>query len=325
MIDPRDNGSPFGVLDFVSWDHDWNDHHYGDDRVTRAAALMREAGVGFVRMDFLWSDIEPEPGRFEWGRYERILSTLRGQGLSQMGVLAYSPSWRSGHWNQPPDILSYVRYAREVVRRFKDRVRHWQIWNEPDHEEYWKPQDDLRAYLRLLKAVYPVIKEEDPACRVHLGGLSRALPRSLKNIYEGGGRAFFDIADIHLFMNPLLPDALGGADDLYQGVRRVMRSFHDGAKPIWFTEFGCPGLQDPKAAPDWWLGRNPTETVQAEWVRDAYGKALRWPGVEKVFWAFFRDTKNHFKTGTDFLGLVRNDFSKKPAYDAYREASRKLA
>jgi hypothetical protein len=40
--------------------------------------------------------------------------------------------------------------------------------------------------------------------------------------------------------------------------------------------------------------------------------------VEKIFWAFFRDTPNHFGDGVDFFGLVRNDFSKKPAFTMYQ-------
>jgi hypothetical protein len=321
MSDLRDSASPFGVLDFLAWNHDWNHHHYPNDGLDPALALMREAGVSFVRSDFLWSDLEPRAGEWNFAKYDRLVDQVRGHGLCLLGVLVYSPAWKAGPWNQPPDPEAYVQYARTVVHRYKDRVRHWQIWNEPDHEEYWQPQDELRSYLKLLMQVSPALKEEDPTCRVHLGGLSRALPRSLKNIYDGGGRAFFDIADIHMFINPLTPDALGSARYLYEGARRLMDGSGDQAKPIWLTEFGCPGMRDPKAAPDWWLGKNPSEAVQAEWVRTAYTQALRWPGIEKVFWAFFRDTQNHFKTGVDHFGLIRHDFTKKPAYDAYRHAA----
>ena len=47
----------------------------------------------------------------------------------------------------------------------------------------------------------------------------------------------------------------------------------------------------------------------------------RWKGVEKIFWAFFRDTDHHFQCGTDYFGLVRLDFTPKPAYRAYRKAA----
>ena len=50
----------------------------------------------------------------------------------------------------------------------------------------------------------------------------------------------------------------------------------------------------------------------AQWLTTVYTNALKWKGVEKVFWAFFRDLDNYSHDGTDNLGLVRLDFSEKP-------------
>src|SRR5581483_6511271 len=57
ILDPRDSPSPFGVLVFLPWYHDWNDHHFGEREVKRAVDLMAKCGVAWVRMDFLWSDL----------------------------------------------------------------------------------------------------------------------------------------------------------------------------------------------------------------------------------------------------------------------------
>jgi hypothetical protein len=98
-----------------------------------------------------------------------------------------------------------------------------------------------------------------------------------------------------------------------------MSAHGDGHKTIWFTELGCPGVPAGAQAQPWWLGRNPNEEEQAEWVGKVYDQTLNWNGVEKVFWAFFRDTPNHFECGTDFFGLLREDFAKKPAFYAYQK------
>ena len=92
-------------------------------------------------------------------------------------------------------------------------------------------------------------------------------------------------------------------------------------KKIWISELGCPGMRDPGTTANWWLGTNTSEHKQAEWVKTIYGAPLQWKNLEKIFWAFFRDTDDHFKTGVDNFGLIRKDFSKKPAFDAYREMS----
>src|SRR5688572_6757420 len=134
--DARDNPSAFGSLAFFAWDHAWNNYQYRALKdVEKDVARMKEAGVGFVRMDFLWSDIEPEQGRFDFERYDSIVNAIRQAGIGVLGVLHYNPSWKIGPWNQPPDPQAYEAYARAVVHHFKNRVRYWEIWNEPRSEE----------------------------------------------------------------------------------------------------------------------------------------------------------------------------------------------
>jgi len=320
-MDPRDSPNPFGVLAFLHWDHAWNAHHFGEADVAKAAGLMKEAGIGFVRMDFLWSDLEPQESQWRFDRYDRIVDIITAQGIKLLAVLNYNSSWSGKPWNTPPDPRAFGRYAQTVVRRYKDRIRYWEIWNEPDHPNYWQPQDDLRVYSQLLRQTYDVIKTEDASAEVLHGGLSAALPKYLRYLYEKAGGAAFDIVNVHPFVTPLSADPMGTLRTHYTGIREIMSAFGDTRKPVWFTEIGCPGVPWVKRSPQaahWWLGESPGEEQQARWLKQIYEEALRWPGLEKIFWAFFRDTPNHFGDGVDFFGLVREDFSKKPAFEAYQ-------
>jgi hypothetical protein len=288
------------------------------EHVRRSAQLMRDAGIGSVRIDFLWSDIEPEKGRFDFERYDSIVNTLVQHRLEILGLLHYSPMWGAGNWNAAPHAQDYQAYALAVVKHFKDRVHFWEIWNEPDHPTYWQPQDQLTAYSQLLRSTYPLLKNEDPDCRILMGGLSQAVQDSLEFIYRQVGRDHFDIVNIHPFVSPLEDNALAKLRQYYSDVYRIMVKYGDEQKPIWFTEIGCPGVEEEHSTPAWWLGKNPSEIQQAEWVRLVYSEALTWLNVEKIFWAFFRDTPGHFKDGVDYFGLVRNDFSLKAAYKTYQ-------
>jgi hypothetical protein len=319
--DPRDSKSPYGVLDFVAWDHAWNDHHYTPDKIEKAADLMEKAGVGFIRMDFLWNDIEASRGHFNFDKYDRIVDTLARHNIKILGLLEYTPDWSGKKWNDAPPQDDYITYALETVRHFKDRVKYWEIWNEPDSKIYWNPQDDMKAYSLLLKETSQALKAEDPTCKIVMGGLSAYWPINLRKIYKIAGRESFDIVNIHPFTDPIRKDSLKLLKNNYLGVYQVMVKNGDADKPIWFTELGCPGTDNPRFN-GWWLGRNPTEEEQAAWVDEVYGEPLRWKGVERIFWAFFRDTKHHFKNGVDYFGLVHEDFSPKPAYDHYKKATR---
>ncbi len=318
----RRDASPFGVLDFLAWDHDWNGGHYGGGKALRAVQKMKEAGIDWIRIDILWSDVEPVQGRWDFTKYDRLVDLLHGNGIRVLAMLHYNAAW-AGEWNTPPDPEAFTRYAATVVNRYRGRIRHWEIWNEPNMDIYWKPQDGMRGYAALMQKVYPAIKREDPRARVLIGGLTMVPEKSLEDFYRNGGAGTFDIANLHPFVDPLDRNAIQVLKGKVDRFRAVLDKHGDGAKPIWITEIGCPGVPDPAASPAWWMGRNPLEAEQAEWVTRLYGEPLGWPGVEKIFWAFFRDTPDHFHVGTDFFGLVRSDFSEKPSFAAYRDAVRR--
>lgn len=74
---------------------------------------------------------------------------------------------------------------------------------------------------------------------------------------------------------------------------------------------------------NWWMGKNPNERQQAEWLKKIFTALIKNENVEKVFWAFFRDCNKHWDNGIDYFGLVRWDFSRKPSFKAYRECFNK--
>ncbi len=319
--DRRDSESPFGVLDFLPWNHDWNKHHYGSpEQVEKAAVLMHEAGIRFVRMDILWADVEPEQGKFDFKKYDELIGILTKHDIRILGLLNYNMPWSAKEWNAAPDRALFANYVREVVHRYKKQIKYWEIWNEPDDKLYWQPQNYMQDYTLLLKDVYAVIKKEDKTARVVLGGLAKFIPVSLKHIYANGGKDSFDIVNCHPFQDPRLPTAIGQLKGAYMAMHKVMEANGDGKKEIWFTELGCPGAEKgAKPYTGWWLGPTPSEDLQAKWLAKIYTKALEWPGVKRIFWAFFRDLDGFFDTSVNDFGLVRVDFSKKPSYETYQK------
>jgi len=211
-----------------------------------------------------------------------------------------------------------VNYAVSVIKRYKDKIKYWEVWNEPDSGTYWEPQDGLKSYCALLKEVYLAAKKTNPDCKILNGGLSHGLA-SVNKLYDNGARDYFDILNIHFFESPLHPNAIKAVAAYPRLAYKVMSRNGDAQKKIWITEIGCPGVKRGPAVKNWWMGRNPTERQQAEWAEKVFRELLKNKAVEKVFWAFFRDCKKHWENGVDYFGLVRWDFSKKPSFKAYRE------
>ncbi|MCM8770393.1 MAG: beta-galactosidase [Candidatus Omnitrophica bacterium] len=316
--DRRDSESPYGVLDFFAWSEGLNNDFYDHEKISTAIKLMKEAGVAFVRIDLLWADIEPEENRFVFTKYDYIVDELWNNGIKILAILGYNRSRQEDRWRCAPEPEMFSRYAGATVGHYKDKIKYWEIWNEPDSEFYWQPQDGLKHYSELLKKTYRAIKSVDPTAKVLMGGLSKDFEKNLRALYNYGCKDYFDIVNIHPFVNPLLPRALEVLYALYHETHYVIQHHGDIHKEIWFTEIGCPGHNEPT---EWWLGEGPSEVTQARWVETVYREPLKWPGVKKIFWAFFRDTPAHWGNGIDYFGLVHTDFSKKPAFEAYKKAA----
>ena len=318
--------NPFGVLEFLHWNHSWNKYKYASPADwDKAVKLMREAGVGWVRVDFLWQDIEPDAQKFNFDKYDRIVELLNKNNIHILGILDYSVGWAAacGKWNCPPQKNeSFVKYAKEVIQRYKGKVKYWEVWNEPDSGVYWSAQDGMKSYCNLLKDVYIAAKQIDPDCKILNGGLANGLS-SVNRLYDNGAKDYFDILNVHFFESPLHEGGIKGVSIYPKLVRKIMVRNNDANKKIWITEIGCPGVTKGIKTGEWWLGTNPTEKQQAAWVSQVYTTLLKDKNVEKIFWAFFRDCSRHWDTGVDYFGLVRWDFSKKPAFKAYKECFEK--
>jgi hypothetical protein len=316
--------NPFGVLEFLHWDHDWSSYKYAKQADLEAAvALMKEAGVGWVRMDFLWQDIEPSEGEFDFKKYDNIVKLLRENNIQILGILNYSADWASdgSGWNAPPkDNQTFVNYAVKVIRRYKGEVDYWEVWNEPDSVTYWSKQDGLKSYCSLLKDVYVAAKEANPDCKILNGGLANGIS-SVNKLYDNGAKEYFDILNLHFFETPINKAGIKAVEAYPRLAYKIMKRNGDEGKRIWFTEIGCPGVKRGVKVANWWLGKNPSEKQQALWLKSVYSVLLKDENTDKIFWAFFRDCSDHWNNGVDYFGLVRWDFSKKPAFDAYKKSA----
>ena len=317
--------SPFGVLEFLHWNHAWNNYKYPDEKsLKRAIGLMKDAGVAWVRIDFLWDEIEPEPGKFEFKKYDAIVDLLIKNNIGILGIWGYSAPWASscGAWNSPPsDNKNFVAYAVKTAEHYQGKVDYWELWNEPDSRTYWSQQDGLKGYCDLLKDVYPAVKAAVPGCKILNGGFSNAA-LGVNRLYDNGAKDYFDIMNIHIFESPLNLGAVKAVGSYPKLVYKIMSRNGDAKKKIWVSEIGCPGVKRDEDVKAWWLGKNPSEKQQAEWLKDVYGELLKQPAVEKVFWAFFRDTDRHWDNGVDYFGLIRWNYSKKPAFISYQKCVR---
>jgi hypothetical protein len=310
---------PFGLLAFIHWDHDWNNHHFEPATLKKSIEQLHDLGISFLRMDILWSDVHAGIGKYNFDRYDRIIEALERKNINVLALFNYNRDYlRDGKeiWNTPPmSHDEFAAYACAAVSRYKHWIKHWEVWNEPNHSVYWAaPKDNLKLYSALLKTTSTAIKKTDPGCTVLNGGLTATILDDVENLYQHAGKDAFDVLNIHPFINPKRADAEAAFDSLIRSLEMIMDKHGDSKKKIWITEMGCPGVPKNQTKSTWFEGEAQNEDEQAAWLERVYDLIKKHPRVEKLFWAFYRDTDAMFKDATDYLGIVRKDLSPKPSF-----------
>lgn len=235
--------------------------------VNREIPLMKELGAEVVRVEFPWALIEPRRNRFDWRRSDAIVNAARRVRLPVQPVLVYSPPWAAPSASSPPAPGSFARFTRAIARRYRGRVREYELWNEPDLRRYWSGTE--QQYVRqILVPGYRAIKAADRRARVLLGGPSKADHDWLESVYRYGGGKSFDIAAFHDY-------ASGPAVRSDAGVVAAVLAEHgQRSKPIWLGEYG-------------WPDSDPTSPNQIPLIEEVLTGAAP---IAMAEWYSFRDT-----------------------------------
>lgn len=69
----------------------------------------------------------------------------------------------------PEALAAWTRYVEFMVQHFRDRVKHFEIWNEWNISCYWGAAPSLEHYLAVARAAIPVIRQHAPEAKIMLG------------------------------------------------------------------------------------------------------------------------------------------------------------
>jgi polysaccharide biosynthesis protein PslG len=308
-----------------------------EDQATRDRTLdsLQAMGAQWIRFDVKWTVVQ-YAGSDDWdfSRYDALVDAVRARGMEVLGTLAYAPVWarsaacRESYACEPRDVDEYARFAQRAAAHFAGRISHWELWNEPNISGFWKPKPNPSLYTSLIRAAYPRIKVAN-ANAVVLAGATSPAPNDgaqidevtfLQQVYANGGQGSFDAWSHHPYTQPAPPGNVHPDCAWYQiygtqtSIRSLMTASGDGAKKVWGTEYGPPTAGTPGSV---------SESTQAQWVTDAYRlwRSYDWAGP--LFWYSDRDEapSGVSTSAWDYYGLLRHDFSPKPAWSAYRAAA----
>jgi hypothetical protein len=303
--------------------------HDGGD-LSQITQMMADAGVQFVRFDFDWKDIEPDNDNFVFSKYDNILAELNARGIKVLGILDYDNDWSNPTTGDVEDMNHFADYVYNTVKHFGSQIKFWQVWNEPNNQNFW-PSPSAENYTNLLKRSYGAAKQADPEAVVILGGLVGngqdalelfGIPfgkaNFLSDIYVNGGKDYFDVASIHPYNYSIPIDSTASLEAAVAAARAVMVDNSDGSKPLWITELGP--LYMPREPILLLSDRGYSDNEIASWLTLIYTNLQS--HVDKLFWYEFRDNPKSFdllNPDPNWEGLVESDYETKEAYGAYRD------
>ena len=200
----------------------------------------------------------------------------------------------------------------------------WEVWNEPNSSGYMTGADPA-AYVRLLRAAYPAFKAGDPTAPVITGGVEYNDTNWLTRMYNAGAKGYFDAVATHPYMGVADADPTVADDGTKwtfthaAAVHRLMVARGDGAKKLWFTEFGWSSHPTAAGAPNY--QRGVTQAVQSAYlVKTATLVRTRMPYVQAMYWYADHDES----TGNiqyDNYGLFGENLGAKPVFTGLRTAN----
>ena len=280
----------------------------------RAGVATALAGADFVRSSIIWNDVEPKQGKWNWKYTDGYMDILTRNNLRWAPMLWFPPAWaKAKDWKPSytpvkkrlgfprPDYAAWEEYVRQSIRRYGDRIKVTEIWNEPELPSFanFSPEE----YAELLKRAAAVVRKEKPAVKVSTCGYTCLpgqhprmtypdfMPRSLK-----AADGSYDITSIH--GHGFFPDFC----DMIEGFLKLRQ------------ELGVtvPWAANETAVSSSWCSRQVQAEVLFQKMIFVHAK-----GGGAYVWHNLRDLGRNPLNKEHNFGLLDHNFEPKEAYLAY--------
>ena len=243
-----------------------------DSLVAKAAKI----GVKWTRLGASWPSIEKEKGIYSWEETDKAFEVALKNGITPfitigVGNELYSKSTTYddpklaeiyGYRPEPPikdkvAMSAFLAFTKAIVERYKDKIDYWEVWNEPNHRNYWGATPDGKEYGRLLMQTAKVIKEIDPGSKVIGGSMAGINAEFTDDFLSVGNDKIIDIISYHNY-GSVPEERVYAAVDLWEVINKYNPEIE-----LWQGECGYPShssTRDYRGRAPWGLN------IQAKWL-----------------------------------------------------------
>jgi hypothetical protein len=278
----------------------WSLGGFGRDESYEQRLL--ESKTIWVREHFQTHNFYLENREAWFNRYDLILQKYKENNIQVLGMVAYNESGGKG----PPNLEEWRSFLRVLVSRYKDYVKYWEIWNEPDSPDYLTPHNP-ETYVPILSVAYSEIKNVDPKAYVVSAGLASPNPYFAKKLYQlAGGK--FDIFAFHAYycQTYFAQGDTSAFETKLDQIKEIV-NLNKPSKEVWITELGCS--QNGGAI---------SENQQRDYFKYILPKISAKDFVKKIFLYNIRDY-DYWTVYENSFGLTDVNLESKLAWQWYKK------
>ena len=288
---------------------------------------LKQLGIRRARLQSGWAKTEKTKGVYDFAWLDKIVDDIVAVGVEPWISLSYgNPIYAAPEEGEQAytgqtmfpmrseaGAEAWRNYVTAIVRRYKDRVRIWEIWNEPDVAAFLKvPEGGSWAaeYARLVRFTAPIIRAEQPDARIAVctaAGPGTGGPRAADLFAQEIGDSV-DIYSFHAY-EPI-PEQVspGTRAAFYAAIRR-----HAPKVEFWRGEAGISSIKAGQGALMWLPGLS--EGMQARWMSRHLVRDLADHDLAFSSWFHLSFFEHYSHTCTYNYGVLRQgDYSPKPAF-----------
>jgi len=251
---------------------------------------IKNAGFNGIKLNFCF-------------RQNNLSSDLIAKAAAKRGL--YPIGQLVGHDQKPKDraftpeeLADWENFVREEVKKNKDIIYFWEVWNEPSMTEMRFRYGTPAEYLELLKRTQKVIKEENGAAKIIVTSdyTDEGAEKFTNEFLSLGGADYLDYLSFHPF-NAIDPKARYDLSETISQEKELAKKYN---KPLWITEIGTPDSDSDEAH-------------QADTALMLFKTANE--NKIPIVWFYWSDRRVRTVDGKTGWGLVRKDNSFKPSYE----------
>ena len=167
----------------------------GDPAAARVEmARMKAAGVQYVRIRTNWPRLQPAAVAWNFAPLDALVREADAAGLEPVLVLGPAPAWTVTYLNKPttvevqrayPTATAARTYAGAIAKRYRGRVRYYQLWERPASTTLLANARTVHALFRGMTAAIHAVDADLRVIAPEPGDLNLSWMRGLLETASG--------------------------------------------------------------------------------------------------------------------------------------------